>query len=186
VRRRQRDAALPPAPSLPEGPFELIYADPPWTYGSPDSEFAPERHYPTLSLEELKAMRVPAAEDCVLFCWSVNALLPEAIELCSAWGFRYRSHLIWVKPSIGPGVWLRQRHELLLIATRGQASPPEPEDRCDSVIEAPRGRHSEKPEEAYRRIEGMFTGRSKLELFARGTPRPGWTAWGNQVEPPDA
>lgn len=182
VRRALRDAVIPPAPPLPEGPFELILADPPWTYGSPDSQFAPEQHYPTLSLAELKAITIPAADDSLLFLWIVNCLLPEAIELCTAWGFRYHANLVWVKPSIGPGVWLRQRHELLFVATRGKASPPDPEDRCDSVIEAPRGRHSQKPEEAYERIEQMYPDKTKLELFARGTPRPGWTTWGNQAD----
>jgi N6-adenosine-specific RNA methylase IME4/ParB-like chromosome segregation protein Spo0J len=185
VRRARRDAQIQPPPPLPEGPFGLILADLPWASGSPDSQFAPEQHYPTMPLAELKAMTVPAAEDCVLFLWAVNCLLLEAIELCAAWGFRYRNNLAWVKESIGPGVWLRQRHELLLIATRGKLPPPEPEERCDSVIEAPRGRHSEKPEEVYERIERMYPAMTKLELFARGIPRPGWTTWGNQAEQPE-
>jgi N6-adenosine-specific RNA methylase IME4/ParB-like chromosome segregation protein Spo0J len=181
VRRAKRDAAIPAAPPLPEGPFELILADPPWMYGSPDSPFAPEQHYPTMPLDEIKALRLPAAEDCILFLWSVSCLLPEAFEVISAWGFRYRSHLVWVKNGIGPGVWLRQRHELLLVATRGHISPPERPDRVDSVIEAPRGRHSEKPDAAYERIERMYPHLPKLEMFARGNPRPGWAIWGNQA-----
>ncbi len=188
VRRELRDKAIPQPPPLPQGPFELILADPPWSYGSPDSDFAPERHYPTMTLSELKQLRLPAADDCVLFCWAVNCLLLDALELVRAWGFQYRNNLAWVKPSIGPGIWLRQRHELLLIATRGQVSPPDPEDRCDSVIEAARGGHSEKPPRAYELIERMYPQRSKLELFARGVPRPGWKAWGNQAQshPEDA
>jgi N6-adenosine-specific RNA methylase IME4 len=183
VRRAQRDAAIPPAPPLPEGPFAAILSDPPWSFGSPDSQFAPDQHYPTMPLEAIKALPVPAAEDCILFLWAVTCLLPEALEVIEAWGFRYRSSLVWVKNGIGPGVWLRQRHELLLVATRGNIAPPEPADRVDSVIEAPRRRHSEKPEAAYQRIERMYPHLPKLEMFARGTPRPGWTAWGNQAEP---
>ncbi|HJQ66760.1 MAG TPA: MT-A70 family methyltransferase, partial [Gemmatimonadales bacterium] len=183
TRRALRDAEIPAPPPLPEGPFPLILADPPWTFGSPDSAFAPEQHYPTMSIEELKALRLPASDDCALFLWAVNCLLAEAFELLAAWGFRYRSNLAWVKPSIGPGVWLMQRHELLLIATRGHVSPPELGARSDSVIQAPRGRHSEKPLEAYERIEQMYPHLPKLELFARGTPRPGWTTWGNQAKP---
>src|SRR5207248_1985231 len=151
VRRANRDAAIPPAPPPPEGPFEVILADPPWTYGSPDSQFAPEQHYPTMSLEATKQLTLPAAADCVLFLWAVNTLLPQALEVIDAWGFHYRSNLAWVKTWIGPGIWLRQRHELLLIATKGTVAPPEPQDRCDSVLEAKRGRHSEKPEQAYQR-----------------------------------
>ena len=103
--------------------------------------------------------------------------------VCSnTWGFTYKTNLAWVKPSIGLGVWTRNRHELLLFATRGQIEVPEPEQRPDSVIEADRGRHSQKPDSAYELIEAAYPHLSKLELFARGTPRPGWQTWGN--EPP--
>jgi N6-adenosine-specific RNA methylase IME4 len=182
VRRAKRDAAIPPPPPLPEGPFELILADPPWSFGSPDSDYAPEQHYPCMTIDQIKQMIVPAAEDCVLFLWAVNTLLPEALEVLKAWGFSYRSCAVWVKPSIGPGVWLRQRHEPLLIATKGHVPPPDPDERADSVIEAARGRHSEKPETSYQAIETMYPTKTKLELFARGTPRPGWHSWGNQTD----
>jgi N6-adenosine-specific RNA methylase IME4 len=99
-----------------------------------------------------------------------------------SWGFKYRANVAWIKPSIGTGTWLRQRHELLLIATKGKVAPPEPGDRCDSVIEAARGRHSEKPRRAYEVIERMYPRLSKLELFARGHPRRGWVTWGNEAE----
>jgi ParB-like chromosome segregation protein Spo0J len=85
VRRAQRDRALPPAQPLPEGPFELIYADPPWQLGSPDSEYAPENHYPTMATEEISALAIPAAKDAVLFLWAVNFLLPQALEMIRAW-----------------------------------------------------------------------------------------------------
>jgi N6-adenosine-specific RNA methylase IME4 len=183
VRRALRDAQILPAPAMPDGPFALILADPPWTFGAPDSEFAPEQHYPTMKLGEIKQLQLPAAENCALFLWAVNALLPEAFELIRHWGFTYRSNLVWVKNFIGPGHWLRQRHELLLIATKGDIRAPDPEERVDSVIEAPRTRHSEKPLEAYERIERMYPQFTKLELFARGEPRPGWQIWGNQAEP---
>ena len=183
VRRAIRDATIPPAPPLPDGPFGLIYADPPWQMGSPDSEFAPEQHYPTMPLEEIKRLPVPAADDSILFLWAVNCLLLEALEVISAWGFDYRNNIAWVKNGIGYGVWLRQRHELLLIATKGNISPPDPADRCDSVIDSRRREHSQKPDEAYERIEHMYPTLTKLELFARGTPRPGWQNWGNQATP---
>jgi N6-adenosine-specific RNA methylase IME4 len=186
VRRAIRDASLPAPPPMPEGPFELILADPPWSMGSPDSEFAPEQHYPCMTIDELKALRLPAAENCVLFLWCVSMLLPEAVELVRSWGFRYRANAVWVKNGIGPGVWFRQRHELLLVATRGHVSPPDPEERCDSVIDARRTRHSEKPEDSYTLIERMYPAASKLELFARGTARPGWAVWGNEAEAAEA
>jgi N6-adenosine-specific RNA methylase IME4/ParB-like chromosome segregation protein Spo0J len=185
VRRAIRDASIPSAPPLPEGPFQLILADPPWSFGTPDSGFAPEQHYPTMATAEIKSITVPAAEDCVLFLWAVNCLLLDALEVVRAWGFEYRNNMAWIKNGIGPGVWLRQRHELLLIATRGHVPPPDLQERVDSVIEAPRTRHSEKPEQAQLGIEAMYGQRSKLELFAR-TTRPGWTSWGNQTpQPPE-
>src|SRR5205823_14858185 len=79
VRRGLRDRALPAPPPLPEGPFELIYADPPWQLGNPDGPQAPENHYPTMPTEEICALPVPAAEEAVLFLWAVSCMLREAI-----------------------------------------------------------------------------------------------------------
>jgi N6-adenosine-specific RNA methylase IME4 len=135
-----------------------------------------------MSIAELEALQLPAADDCVLFLWIVDWAFGGAVKLLDAWGFRHKSSLVWVKPSIGPGVWVRHRHETCWMAVKGNPGPPEPEDRCDSVFEAPRGRHSEKPEELYRRIERMYPHLAKLELFARGAPRHGWSCWGNQAE----
>jgi N6-adenosine-specific RNA methylase IME4 len=180
VRRRLHERGLPTPPPLPTGPFEVIYADPPWRLGNPDGAHAPECHYPTMALEEIKALPVPAADDAVLFLWAVTGLLPEALEVIDCWGFTYKTHLVWVKPSIGPGIWLRNRHELLLVARRGSFGPPEGPDRVDSVLEAPRGRHSEKPRRVYELLERMYPHASKLELFARRT-RPGWASWGKEV-----
>jgi N6-adenosine-specific RNA methylase IME4/ParB-like chromosome segregation protein Spo0J len=184
VRRAKRDAALPAAPPLPAGPFEIVYADPPWQLGNPDGPFAPENHYPTQALEEITALTVPAAKDALLFLWAVNCLLPQAIEVMAAWGFAYVTNLAWIKPSIGPGRWVRNRHELLLLGRKGSFQAPELEDLPDSVIEAPRRRHSQKPSCVYERIERMYPRASKVELFARGTPRAGWVFWGNEVEEP--
>ena len=184
VRRAQRDRQLPPAPPLPGELCELFYVDPPWQMGNPDGPHAPEQHYPTMPLEAIKALQLPAAKQAVLFLWAVNSLLPQALEVIEAWGFEYQTNIAWVKPSIGMGRWTRSRHELLLIARRGNHPAPDPEDLPDSVIEAKRGRHSEKPALFYELIERLYPTASKLELFARGTPRPGWAAWGNQVHEP--
>ena len=181
VRRALRDANIPPAPPLPQGPFELLYADPPWQLGNPDGQNAPEKHYPTMTLDEIKRLQPPAAENAVLFLWAVNCLLPQALDVIAAWGFSYKTNLVWVKPSLGLGNWTRNRHEPLLFATRGQVDIPEPDQRPDSVIEANRGRHSEKPAAVYELIERAYPQLGKLELFARGQPRPGWQTWGNET-----
>jgi N6-adenosine-specific RNA methylase IME4 len=182
VRRALRDLALSAPAPLPQGPFELIYADPPWQLGGPDSDRAPENHYPTMPLAEIEALIVPAAEDAVLFLWAVSSLLPQALAVLEAWGFDYRTSLVWVKDKIGLGAWVRHRHELLLIGRKGSFPGPDPADRPDSVIEAARGRHSQKPAYVYELLERMYPHASKLELFAR-TSRPGWSAWGNQLPP---
>jgi N6-adenosine-specific RNA methylase IME4/ParB-like chromosome segregation protein Spo0J len=182
VRRDHRYSEIGSAPPLPRGRFDLIYADPPWQLGNPEAEYAPENYYPTLSPEEIKTLAVPAAENACLFLWAVNSMLPEALEVMEAWGFEYKTCLCWVKDAIGMGVWARYRHELLLFGIRGDFSPAEPKIRSDSVIEAKRGRHSEKPIAAYEVIERMYPRASKLELFARGEVRAGWAAWGNEVE----
>ena len=182
VRRLRRDAQLPPSPPLPEGPFEIVYADPPWQLGNPNGPYAPEQHYPTLPRSEIEALAVPAAEASLLFLWAVNCLLPQALEVMQAWGFRYVTNLVWVKPSIGLGRWTRNRHEHLLLGRKGDFPAPELEDLPDSVVEAARGRHSEKPAYVRELIERMYPHASKVELFARAKPPPGWVFWGNEAE----
>jgi N6-adenosine-specific RNA methylase IME4 len=183
VRRALRDAQLGETPPLPNGPFDLIYADPPWQLGSPDGINAAENHYPTMPLREIKDLQPNASDNAVLFLWAVNCLLPEALQVIETWGFTYKTNIVWVKPGIGLGYWTRNRHELLLFATRGQIDVPEPDQRPDSVIQADRTRHSQKPQAVYELIETTYPRLSKLELFARGQPRPGWQIWGNQADP---
>ncbi len=134
-----------------------------------------------MTLDEIKRLQPPAAESAVLFLWAVNCLLPEALDVIAAWGFSYKTNLVWVKPSLGLGNWTRNRHEPLLFATRGQVDIPEPDQRPDSVIEANRGRHSQKPAAVYELIERAYPQLGKLELFARGQARPGWQTWGNET-----
>jgi N6-adenosine-specific RNA methylase IME4 len=183
VCRRRRDEGIDPPPPLPAGVFDLIYGDPPWRLGATDTERGPDGHYPTMTVEEIAALKIPAAKDAVLFLWAVDSRLPEALHVMKAWGFSYESSFLWVKDRIGLGAWNRNQHEQLLVGTRGAFSPPPPDLRVSSVIEAKRGRHSEKPAVVYERLEWMYPHATKLELFAR-TTRLGWTAWGNEV--PDA
>lgn len=178
--RRKREDAPPP----PEGKYNLILADPPWRYEHVKTENrAIENHYPTMTLDEICALPVAdlANDDAVLFLWATSPKLAEAMRVIEAWGFMYRTCMVWVKDKIGMGYYARQRHELLLIATRGTPGTPLPADRGDSVIEAPRGPHSEKPAAAYEAIERMYPFAMKVELFAR-TSRNGWSSWGNEVD----
>ena len=165
--------------------YNMILADPPWQYRNIISESRRiENQYPTMALEDIKKLPVSdiSARDAVLFLWATSPGLEEALSVLNAWGFTYRSSAVWVKPSIGPGHWFRVRHEWLLVGARGNIPVPEPSRRPDSVIEAPRGKHSEKPEAVYEMIELAYPEFSRVELFAR-KPRKGWDAWGNEVTP---
>jgi N6-adenosine-specific RNA methylase IME4 len=173
-------ASAPVAPTLEH--YSVLCADPPWRYeanSSPDTRSI-ENHYPTMTSEELAALEVPAASDAVLFMWATSPKLLEALDLMGAWGFDYRTCMVWVKDKIGMGYYARQRHELLLIGRRGSMRVPDPEDRPDSVVEAPRLEHSAKPQEAYDAIVRMYPDVPRIELFARGA-RSGWAVWGNEA-----
>lgn len=161
--------------------YPVIYADPPWQFDIPLSAGrALENHYQTMSLEDICALPIPAAENAVLFLWVPSAMLPEGFRVMEAWGFRYGSSAVWVKDKIGLGKYFRQRHEPLLLGVRGTHGTQDPGMRPPSVIEWPRGRHSAKPEIVYGLIESMYAG-PYLELFARPPFREGWDSWGNET-----
>lgn len=169
----------PPAADLL---YHVIYADPPWRYEhAVSSSREIENQYPTMSLDDLCELDVPAADDAVLFLWATSPKLEEALEVLRAWRFTYRTNAVWVKDRIGMGYYVRQRHELLLIGARGELPTPLAGARYDSVIEAPRGRHSEKPTIVYDMLEDMYPEFELLELFARRKYSERWTAWGNEV-----
>jgi N6-adenosine-specific RNA methylase IME4 len=170
--------------------YSVLYADPPWNFHlwSPDGDGrAADQHYPTMPLADICNMPVSdiVASDAVLFMWTTAPHLKESFSVLEAWGFEYVTNVAWVKDKIGLGYWVRNQHELLLIARRGDIPAPLPENRAPSVIEAPRREHSRKPDEAYELIERMYPELPKIELFARNA-RPGWDAWGNQAPTSDA
>lgn len=175
-------ASRKPEPLISLGPFPVLYADPPWRYdhNSTDELRALENNYPTMPLEDIKALDVPAADDAVLFLWVTSPKLAEGLEVMAAWGFTYRTSMVWVKDKIGMGYYARQQHEFLLIGRRGSLPVPDPEDRPPSVVTAPRLEHSAKPDEFYDLIERMYPLREKCELFQR-RPRDRWFGWGNQA-----
>lgn len=179
--RRQQNAAKPtPKPATDLGTFEVLYADPPWRYDDAEPSRDLDNQYPTMTLDAIKALKVPAGRDAILFLWATSPKLREALDVMEAWGFTYRTNLVWVKDKIGMGYYARQRHELLLVGKRGDHPTPDPENRPDSVLEAPRVKHSAKPDRAYETIERMYPNASRVELFARSR-RDGWTSWGNET-----
>ncbi len=180
-----------PVPDLSNlGRFDLIYMDPPWRYNFSRSRSRRiENHYPTMSLAELQAMDVAqvAAKNCVLLMWTTGPKLNEAMRLIEAWGFTYKTNACWDKGRIGMGYYFRIKHEMLLLATRGRPPLPPPSARVSSIISARRSNeHSRKPSVVYEIIEDMYPRASRIELFARGHARPGWTFWGNEAIPSGA
>lgn len=164
--------------------YGVVYADPPWrfeTYSEAGMDRSADNHYPTMDLEAIKALKVPAAQDAVLFLWATAPMLPEAIEVMRAWGFTYKSQIIWVKDRMGTGYWARNQHEILLIGTKGSIPAPAPGSQPSSVFQAPVSRHSEKPAALAEMIERLFPTTPKIELFCR-SPRAGWAAHGNESE----
>jgi N6-adenosine-specific RNA methylase IME4 len=186
--RRARATVLP-APALPAGKYAVLLADPPWRYDFIEADNrAIENQYPTLTADEIacyedadgRPVADLAADDAVLYLWATNPKLIEAMTVMAGWGFEYVTNMVWVKDRVGMGYWARQRHELLLIGRRGEFSPPPEHLRPDSVMEAPRTAHSEKPATVHELIEAVWSDAPKVEVFAR-EPRPGWAVFGNQV-----
>lgn len=168
--------------------FDLILIDPPWRYKVdlvPRSRKT-ENHYQTMTIDEIASLPIlnVATDPSVIFLWATNSLLPEAIKVMEKWGFRFVTKIEWVKKRDGrlqKGMVynVMGSSESLLIGKHGNY--PVPDFRPPSVIEAPRTRHSEKPELSYLTIEGMYPGARKIEIFAR-KPRKGWFCVGNQIE----
>lgn len=189
-------------PPLPRAKFDILYADPPWHYNgkmqfdrSSTTREAIDLSknifissaafkYPTLKLDELKTLPVQsiASDDSLLFLWATNPHLDQAIELGRAWGFEYRTVVfVWNKMVHNPGKYNLSFCELCLLFKRGRIPTPRGVRNTRQLINAPRGAHSEKPEEAARNIELMFPHHKRIELFAR-TARPGWAAWGMEAQ----
>jgi len=163
--------------------YGVIYADPPWkyeTFSENGMDRSADNHYPTMSMFDMLTLNVPAADDCVLFMWATVPMLPEALDLLHEWGFNYKSHICWIKDRQGTGYWTRNKHELLLIATKGRVPAPAMGTQPPSVIELPLGRHSEKPAFFADMISTLYPTTPKLEMFAR-VGRVGWDVIGNEA-----
>lgn len=174
--------------------FKTILADPPWRFTNRTGKMAPEHHrlsrYGTMTLEEIKAIPVGlvADEPAHLYLWVPNALLAEGLQVMEAWGFHYKTNLIWhkIRKDGGPdgrgvGFYFRNVTEVVLFGVRGKGARTLSAGRRQVNFLATRKReHSRKPDELYDIIESCSPG-PRLELFARGG-RPQWETWGNQAE----
>lgn len=173
--------------------YQTVLADPPWQFTNRTGKMAPEHkrlnRYTTLSLKEIKEIPVSVvvAENSHLYLWVPNALLPEGLAVMQAWGFTYKSNIVWhkVRKDGGPdgrgvGFYFRNTTELLLFGVRGSMRTLKPGRRQVNIIRTRKREHSRKPDEAYDIIESCSPG-PFLELFARGR-RDGWDQWGNEVD----
>jgi N6-adenosine-specific RNA methylase IME4 len=174
--------------------FSTILADPPWRFQNSTGKVAPEHRrlsrYGTLPLDVIQALPVGeiAAPTAHLYLWVPNALLPEGLAVMAAWGFSYKSNIVWHKirkdggsDGRGVGFYFRNVTEILLFGIRGKnARTLAPGRRQVNLIATRKREHSRKPDELYPVIEACSPG-PYLELFARGM-RPGWRLWGDQAD----
>jgi N6-adenosine-specific RNA methylase IME4 len=174
--------------------FGTILADPPWQFQNRTGKMAPEHRrlarYGTLELPDILALPVAhlASEKSHLYLWVPNALLPEGLQVMKAWGFEYKSNIVWhkIRKDGGPdgrgvGFYFRNTTELVLFGVRGKdVRTLAPGRRQVNIIKTMKREHSRKPDELFPIVEACSWG-PRLELFARG-PRPGWTVWGDQAE----
>lgn len=174
--------------------FNTILADPPWQFQNRTGKMAPEHkrlsRYETLRLDDIKSLPVA---DCLsdtahLYLWVPNALLPDGLAVLNAWGFTYKTNMIWYKirkdggpDGRGVGFYFRNVTEMILFGVKGKnARTLQPGRSQVNIIPSRKREHSRKPDELYKIIEGCSPG-PFLELFARGA-RKGWSVWGDQSE----
>jgi len=174
------------------GKFGAILADPPWEFKNKTGKIAPQHkktsRYKTLSLEDIKSLPVErvSSKRSHLYLWVPNALIKEGLEVMDAWGFKYKTNLIWRKirkdggsDGRGVGFYFRNTTEIILFGVKGKNVRTRKLGRTQvNVIETRKREHSRKPDELYKIIENCSWG-PFLELFARGK-REGWTSWGDQ------
>ena len=170
---------------LPEGTYQVIVIDPPWPYGG---SYDPDTHrvaspYPEMSLEELAALDIPSANDCILWLWVTNGFMHEAYHILEAWTFEPKTILTWFKERTGVGYWLRGETEHCLLAIKGHP-PISHEVAITTHLKVKSVSHSSKPDEFYEivgKLCGQATELTHLEMFARKR-RKEWSTWGNQIK----
>ena len=167
----------------PNGLYDVIAIDPPWEYsergGSSSKSFEDNGNrggvdYPTMTVEELKKIKIPSKNDCVIFLWTTHAFLKDSFDLLNAWGFNYKATIVWDKVKMGMGRNIRMQVEFCLLATKGNPILNGSGER--DIITEPRREHSRKPEAFYTKVNNMTAG-YKLDYFAR-EKRENWFTYG--------
>jgi N6-adenosine-specific RNA methylase IME4 len=186
-------ALLKGLPGLKSTQFGTILVDPPWRFQNSTGKVAPEhkrlRRYATLSFDEIRSLPIAqhGADKSHLYLWCPNALVEEALSVMRAWGFTYKTNIVWCKvrkdggpDGRGVGFYFRNVTELLLFGTRGKLRTLKPGRTQVNLIRTRKQEHSRKPDEAYDIIEACSPA-PFLELFARER-RSGWTQWGDEID----
>jgi N6-adenosine-specific RNA methylase IME4 len=167
---------------FPTGKYRIFYADPPWKYSNsmPASFIEQANHYQLMDLEDIKCLKIKdiSEENAVLFLWATSPILAESFEVIKAWGFEYKSSIIWDKEIMVMGHYVGIQHELLLICTKGSCTPFIKE-LLPSVVRIKKEKHSKKPDEFRKIIEKLYPYGNRIELFAR-KKNEGWEVWGNE------
>ena len=177
--------------STPGGPFSTVLADPPWRFKNRTGKVAPEHRrlsrYDTMTVAQICALPVSEllAETAHLYLWAPNALIAEGLQVMEAWGFTYKSNLIWAKrrkdggpDGRGVGFYFRNTTELILFGVKGSMRTLPPGRRQVNIIETRKREHSRKPDALYDVVEACSPG-PYLEMFARH-PRRGWSVFGDE------
>ncbi|MFO8079254.1 MAG: MT-A70 family methyltransferase [Armatimonadota bacterium] len=173
--------------------FGTILADPPWRFSNRTGKVAPEhgrlKRYETMSLDEILELPVSrvAKEESHLYLWVPNALIARGLRVMEAWGFEYKTNLVWYKirkdggpDGRGVGFYFRNVTELILFGVKGRLRTLDPGRSQVNIIPSRKREHSRKPDELYDIIEDCSPG-PYLELFAR-YPRQGWFQWGDEAD----
>jgi N6-adenosine-specific RNA methylase IME4 len=183
-KKKEREKSLKETAKLPESKFQVLYCDPPWQYNNSGLNGSADSKYNTMSIEELCNMPIKenTEENAVCFMWCTNPLLEDGLKLLKAWGFEYKTNMVWIKEKSNYGklgFYVFGQHELLLIGIKGSMLPIG--EKPKSVIQGENKIHSKKPEIVYEIIESMYPDLKYLELFARNEKRKNWVKWGNEV-----
>lgn len=175
--------------------YSIIYADPPWAYiwgtGVQGGNFAPEKHYQTMSTSEICSLPIKKIcnQNCILALWATGPCLPDSLQVMNAWGFRYKTVLFtWIKQNpksltvvCGPGSYTRSACEYVLLGMRGHIKRVSTSIVISQVVFYPRLGHSVKPPIIREHLISLFGDLPRIELFARNRPK-GWDVFGNEVE----
>lgn len=169
--------------------YQIIYADPPWTYKDKNCNGNALNHYNTMDIKDIKNMNISEISDknCILFIWATYPLIQECLDVIKAWGFKYKTiGFQWVKlnrknnkPFFGLGRWTRGNTECCLIATKGK--PKRINSKISQLVFSPIREHSRKPDEIRDLIVDLVGDLPRIELFAR-TKTKGWDVMGNETD----